>query len=357
MWDIPTSMRPVSRTVLTVIVVVLAIAAGFVGGWYARPSSGSGSSTTLGIIAAGSLGPSSLLPFLASAYANATPGISAPLSAQLYEGSAAAATAIVSAAARSLYDLFVSADFRVIPQDLIQIAPAYATGEAVFASDPIVLAYDPAALPGITTANWATEIVGSGILLGVPNASADPLGANDILTIELEDALAGAGGSLYSHFFTGSPGALASITSNARYVPENNAAAVLAAREIQAYLIYESYAKAEGLAYVPLSPSVNLGGVTPSDVANYGNASTTVLSGSSTKVVLGAPALFALTVPTNAPSLAVGNAFAAWLLSDATASSWANDGFALTPTVWTFGTVDFLPGGSVTLPSYLAALI
>lgn len=351
-------MRPVLRSALVVVVVVVAVVAGFVGGWYARPTSGGASNTTLGIIAAGSLSPSTLLPALASTYANITPGVSTPISAQLYEGSTAAATTIVSEGTNSPYDLFVSADFRVIPQHLMPPTESYATGEAVFASDPIVLAYDPSAISGVNSSNWYEKITGPGIVLGVPNASADPLGQNVIFTIELEDAFADQGGSLYAHFFTGAPGGFASLTHSALYVTENNAATALTVtHEVQAYLIYESYAKADGLSYVDLSPSVNLGGFAAGDVANYQNASTTVLSGSSTKVVVGAPALFALTVPSNAPTAHAGNAFAAWLLSNATAPTWVANGFTLTPTVWSYGAVAFLPGGNPALPSYLAALI
>lgn len=345
------------RNALVVVVVVVAVVAGFVGGWYARSASGAGSPTTLGIIAAGSLSPSSLFPALASAYANATPGVSAPISAQLYEGSTAAATAIVSAGSDSPYDIFVSADFRVIPQHLVHVSPSYATGEAVFASDPIVLAYNPHVITGVTSANWYQKIVASGVELGVPNASADPLGSNVIFTIELEDAAAGAGGTFYSHFFSGAPGSFATPTKNTLYVMENDAGVALTTDEVQAYLIYQSYAEADGLSYVNLSASVNLGGFTAADVANYGNASTTVLSGGSTKVVVGAPAFFALTVPTNAPTPAVGDAFAAWLLSNASAPTWTEDGFVLTPTAWTYGSVPFLPGGGPAFPLYLAALI
>lgn len=350
-------MRPVLRNALIVGVVVIAVVAGFLGGWYGHTTSGTTSPKTLGIIAAGSLSPSGLFPALAAEYANLTPGVSAPISAQLYAGSTDDASTIIAAGSNSPYNIFVSADYRVIPQKLMSVAPSYATGEAVFASDPIVLAYNPSSFSNINSSNWATEIVASGIKLGVPNASADPLGADGIITIELEGALLDDHGSLYSHFFTGAEGGLAGPTSNTLYVVENDAGTALATGEVQAYLIYQSYAKSDGLSYVSLSPEVNLGGVTEADVANYGTANTTVLSGSSTSVTVGAPAIFALTVPTNAPDPALGNAFAAWLTSNSTAALWAADGFVLTPTLWTYGSVAFLPSGVPTLPSYLTALI
>lgn len=354
-------MRTVLQWTLTIVVVVIAAVAGFVGGWYLRPAStGPGSETPLGIIAAGSLSPSTLMPYFAAKYASNTSGVSAPVSAQLYEGSTDAANAIISAGSDSPYDLFVAADFRVIPQHLLVSSPAYAQGEAVFASDPMVLAYNPAALPGLNASNWAQKIVGPGILLGAPNASADPLGYNVIFTLELEDALVGAGGSLYSHFFTGKQGALASPTTNTLYVVENDAGIALSTGEVEAYLIYQSYALAEHLTFIPLSSAVNLGGQTAADASRYGAANTTILSGNvtkPTKVVVGAPVLFALTVPTNAPDPSLGNAFASWLLTNSTLGIWAADGFQLTPTVWTYDTASYAPSGSTALPSYLVALL
>lgn len=350
-------MRPVVRNAAILIVIVIVAVAAFFGGWYLKPANSNGSSaTTLGIIAAGSLAPNSLFPFLASEYANVTPGISAPISAQLYEGSTAAATAIVSAGTNSPYDIFVSADYRVIPQDLISHSPSYATGEIVFASDPMVLAYN-SALSNVNSSNWWQKITASGVTLGAPNASSDPLGQNVIFTLELQDTAAGQGGALYNHFFTGGFGALATPTTNTKFVTENTAGTALSTNEVQAYLIYESYAEADGLTFTTLNSSVNLGGTSPADVANYGHANTTVLSGTGTKMVVGAPALFALTVPTNAPSAAVGNAFAAWLLSNATAPSWLADGFLPTPAMWAYGSVAFYPPGATALPSYLASLI
>ncbi len=358
MWDNPTSMRPVLLSAVIVGIAVVAIVAGFAAGWYAHPTSGSsGSTRTLGVIAAGSLSPTGILPSLVSAYVNETPGIASPLTAQLYQGSSADATAIVSAGSASPFDIFVSADYRVVPEALMATSPPYATGEAVFASDPIVLAYNPGVLSGVTASNWYEKIVGSGIVLGVANASADPLGADAIITIELQDRLAGLNGSLYHHFFTGPMGGFAGPTANTRYVMENDASLALSTGEVQAYLIYESYARADKLTFTPLSDSVNLGGTTANDVTEYGYAHTTILAGTTLDVVVGAPAIFALTVPSNAPDPALGDSFASWLISNSTLQAWASDGFVPTPSVWIYGSVGYLPPGLPPLPPYLAALI
>ncbi len=368
MWHIATSMRPVLRTLLVVVVGAAGIVAGFAGGWFAHTSSSSssGGPATLAVIAAGSLAPTPLLPSLISSFANATPGVSAPTAAQLYEGSSAAATAL--AGGGQPYDAFVSADFRVIPESLESGTSPVASWEVVFASDPLVLAFNNSSgssMAGTTSTNWYEKVNQTGVVLGTPNASADPLGVNAIIALELEDSLEGLHGGLYGHFFSGGEGALATPTSAVKIVTENTAGTALEEGEVDAYLIYQSYAIADGLTYAKLSPAVNLGGTSSADVAAYGNASTkTLTSTGGTKTVVGAPILFALTVPSTAPDASLGLLFAAFLLSNTTATVWAHDGFTPLAPLWT-DEPSHLPaalGGSspqgvASLPSYLQALI
>ena len=364
MWHYATTMRPVMRIGVTVAAVVIAALAGLVGGWYFHASSSpsAASSGTLSVIGAGSLAP--ILPSLAQDFANSTPGVNAPFAAQLYEGSTAAASALTLP--NQPYDLFVAADFRVIPQHLEPPTATVASWEAVFAADPLVLAYEPGAtgLSGIDGTNWYQKIVGSGVTLGIANASSDPLGANAIFALELTDVLTHQGGGFYAHFFQGGMGALATPTSAAKYVSENVASTALSTGDVSTFLIYQSYAKVDHLAYVALNSSVDLGAYDPADLARYGTVSTTVLSGTSTEVKRGAPVMFALTVPNSAPNFALGVSFAAFLLSNATAATWAADGFVPLAPLWTdqpghlpaalSGTA---PSGLSPLPPDLAALL
>jgi molybdate/tungstate transport system substrate-binding protein len=364
MWHYATTMRPVLRIGLTLVVVVAAAVGGLAGGWYlhAASSSSAASLETLSVIGAGSLSP--IVPSLASAFADATPGVSAPLAAQLYEGSTAAASALTLP--NQPYDLFVAADFRVIPQHLEPPTATVASWEAVFAADPLVLAYEPGAagLSGINSTNWYQKVVDPSVTLGVANASSDPLGANAIFALELTDGLTHQAGAFYGHFFQGGMGALASPTAVAKYVSEDVAATALSTGEVSTYLLYQSYAKVEHLSYVALNSSVDLGAFDPADVARYATVSTTVLSGTSTEVKRGAPILFALTVPTSAPNFALGVAFASFLLSNATAATWAADGFVPLAPLWTDEPTQLpaalsgtAPSGIAPLPAYLASLL
>jgi ABC-type molybdate transport system substrate-binding protein len=356
-------MRPLLFRALIVGVVVVVGIAGFAGGWLLKPSSGaSGASETLSVIAAGSLAP--ILPSFVSAYAATAPGVQAPVSAQLYEGSSTAASSL--AGGQQPYDLFVAADFRTIPSDLETPAPTVASWEVVFASDPIVLAYErsDATLSGLSPTNWWTEIVQPGVILGTPNASTDPLGANAIFALELQDAAAGLSGSLYGHFFRGGEGALATPTSSTLFVSENVAGTALSSGEVDVFLIYRSYAVADHLKYLNLTSGVDLGGTSSSNVSTYAGATTTVLAGTGTKLEKGAPVLFSLTVPSTASNLALGLSFAAYLLSNATAAAWASYGFTPLVPQWSDAParVPALLSGSpstgvTALPSTLTALL
>jgi molybdate/tungstate transport system substrate-binding protein len=365
MWQNATSMRPLALKLVVAGIAAVALVAGGAAGWYLHTPSSSSGSATLSIIAAGSLAPSGLLPALAAAFVAQTPGVQSPVSAQLYQGSTADATQL--GGGHQPFDTFVAADYRVIPEMMEAPTANLATWEVVFAGDPLVLAYVPtdSAFSGVTSTNWYEDIVKAGVTLGMPNASTDPVGVDAILALELEDNLEGLGGSLYSHFFTGAMGALAGITSSVDYIVENDAATALGADEVQAYFVYQSYAHAEGLTYVPLSSAVNLAGTTSGDVAGYGTVSTKVVTGpTSTSTVYGAPILFALTVPASAPDAALGIAFAAFLISNATSATWASDGFSPIapayvdhPSAIPAALSGTAPGGLAVLPSYLAALI
>src|SRR5579863_4358243 len=132
MWESHTSM--VARSVLAVVVILVAAGAagvGFVAGYEYKTSPANSpaavENSTLSVLAAGTL--NTLFPQLASQLVNETPGISAPMTTQTYEGSLDVATAIGSTG--TLADVAALADFRLIPQLL---EPSHAGYEVVFGS-------------------------------------------------------------------------------------------------------------------------------------------------------------------------------------------------------------------------------
>jgi ABC-type molybdate transport system substrate-binding protein len=177
----------------------------------------------------------------------------------------------------------------------------------------------------------------SGVLLGIANASIDPVGYNTIFALELEDQLLGGSApSVYAHFFAGAPGAYARPNPTVtRTVPETEVATLLKTHAITASFVYRAYALTEGLPYVPLDPRVGLGAIDPASLAFYARASTTLLTATGPLVVHGAPVAFAATVPKNAPNAAAGALFVHLLLSPTGAQILASAGFAPVFPGWT----------------------
>jgi molybdate/tungstate transport system substrate-binding protein len=325
------------------IVVVVVVAAGVAGlGFYAgydyrgSPASSPSSVTnsTLSVLGAGTL--NTVFPQVASALANETPGISAPAASQTYEGSLDVTTAISALSAK--VDVAAVADFRLIP-DLLQ--PTYASYEVVFASTPEVLVYNPsiAAFDGINSSNWGTKLFSAVSTSGVApfavwNASTDPNGYNEIFSMMLEGMIYHGGdrSAVYSHFYSGAPGAFAvPIPSVTKLEKEGQAASLLSTGVVSSLITYRAYAALNHLTYVTLDPIVGLEANNSTALADYAKLSTTVLSSSGgTEDVSPAPVLFAVTVPTNAPNSALGAAFLHLLLSPQGEALLARDG-AFTP--------------------------
>lgn len=320
-------MRPV-HPLWVGLLALLCVLAGVVAGYELRggpsTSGAPAGSPVLSITAAGTLGDA--FRQLAALLANQSPYIQAPTSAQQYAGSLAALAAITSL--HGAYDVAAAADLRLIPRLL---EPTWTGWEIVFATSPLVLAYDPsaAALAGINGTNWAQRIMAPGVLLGVSNASVDPSGYNAIFALELQGLVFnGSLGAVYGHFFTTPPGSLAVANpATTRVVPETQAATLLGTHQVQAFLIYEAYATGHHLAYIPLDPRVNLGSFEPSLVTNYGQATTTLLTPNGTSVQTGFPVAYAVTVPSNAPNGTLGQLFVNLLLSPQGAAVLEANGF------------------------------
>jgi molybdate/tungstate transport system substrate-binding protein len=312
------------------LVALAAALAGLAGGYLLRPSSGAGGpgapgSSVLSISAAGLL--DGAFPLEAATLANETPSISVPLAAQQYQGSLQALEAIGEL--HEPFDVAASADFRLIPQLL---EPTSARWEVLFATSPLVLAYDPStpALNGINSSNWPTLITRPGVLLGVANASTDPDGFNAIFALQLEGLLTqGDLSSLYDRFFSGPPGSFAQPDpSDTRLVPETSAATELGQGEVQAYFLYQAYAISHHLSFVDLSPSVDLGNFSNTDLQLYQQASTRILGPSGPELVRGAPIAFSATVPREAPNATLGELFVHLLLTPVGARILQEQGFS-----------------------------
>jgi len=354
-------MKPVSATVALALLVVGLLVGGVAGYVVRTPSTPSASTadSTLSITAAGTL--STLFPKVGNALVNTTPGVSAPLAAQQYQGSLAALSEVSSL--HEPFDIAAAADYRLIPSLL---EPTYASFEVVFATTPEVLVYDPSvtAFNGVNSTNWPTALTSSGVILGVANQSTDPNGYNGIFALELEGVVLGEGtGGLYGHFFTTPAGGLAEPNpTTTRVEPETQVAALIHGHEVSAFITYRSYAISQGLSFVNLDPRVGLGETDAADLAFYANASTSILSSSGgLELVHGAPVLFAATVPSTAPNPTLGAEFLEFLLAPAGSALVSAAGFTPISPAYSDEPSSDLPSLvaplTAPMPSALAALL
>ncbi|MCI4317146.1 MAG: substrate-binding domain-containing protein [Thermoplasmata archaeon] len=325
---------------IVAVLAIVCVVAGFGAGYFwvhpagTKANGGGGAppgSSTLSVTAAGTL--STLFPQVGDAVANETPSVQAPIAAQQYQGSLAALAQISQL--HQAYDIAAAADFRLIPHLL---EPAYASFECVFATTPEALAFDPtvSAFAGINTSNWPEKLIASDQPLAIANASTDPNGYNEIFVLELEGLLQnGSLSALYGHYFTTPIGSLAVPNpSTTRVEPETQAATLIGAHQVAAFIIYQSYAISHHLSYVALAPSVGLGELDSASIATYAKASTSILGTNGTVSVLGAPVAFSVTVPLNAPNATLGDQFLNLLLSPQGAALIAGAGFTPVVPAW-----------------------
>ncbi len=214
------------------------------------------------------------------------------------------------------------ADFRLLPHT---VEPQYAGYEVVFGATPEVLVYNQSlsAFDGVNTTNWAEKLVNDVTTPGnkpmaVWNASTDPNGYNEIFSLELQ-------GMLYNHSSTLFYGSLYGGDSGVPAVPdpattilekESQASTLLKTGVVSAFITYRSYAVVNHLPFVAFDPIVGLAANNSTALADYATLSTTILASTGTDtMVVPAPILFAVTVPSNAPNPALGAAFIHLLLS------------------------------------------
>jgi len=324
MWELPSSVAAATPVWIVVLIVVAAGvgAVGFYAGYEYRRSPAASptevENSTLSLLAAGTL--TSFFPPLAADLVLQTHGITAPSAAQTYEGSLDVTTAITSLSART--DVAAVADFRLIPSSL---EPRYANYEVVFASTPEVLVYNASirAFDGINATNWGAKLLSAVGTPGVPpfgvwNASTDPNGYNEIFAMMLQGLVYGGGNaSVYSQFYEGTPGGLATPNpALTRIERESQAALLVRSGVVSALITYRAYAVANHLANVTFDPTVGLSASNATALSEYARVSTEIVSSTGTLVtVRPAPILFAATVPENAPNPGLGAAFVHLLVS------------------------------------------
>jgi molybdate/tungstate transport system substrate-binding protein len=203
-------------------------------------------------------------------------------------------------------DVVLLADPEVFPQLLM---PRYVHWYTLFARNRIVLAYVSGSKGAekINATNWRTVIMEPGVEVGRADPNTDPSGYRTLLTMQLAEQHYREPG-LYARLLAAAP------QRNVR-PREADQVALLQTHELDYIWTYQNLAENDGLKFVKLPDAIDLG--SPADSAAYSRVSTRVLGKTpgDTITMRGAPILFALTVPVQAPQRALAERFVAFVLS------------------------------------------
>ncbi|MEP7065518.1 MAG: extracellular solute-binding protein [Gemmatimonadota bacterium] len=205
-------------------------------------------------------------------------------------------------------DLVGSADYQVFPKYLI---PSQTSWYARFARNRMVLMYTPKSKSAATidSVNWYKVLEEKGVQTGRSDPALDPNGYRSLIVMRLAER------------YYKQPGLADRLVANsAAHVvrpKEVDLMGLLQAGEIDYAWSYESVAQAAKLPYVTLPRAIDLSDPAASD--QYARA-TVRIPGNSMKDTVelkGEPILYGFSVPRSAPHKALGEKFAAFLLSPA----------------------------------------
>jgi len=203
-------------------------------------------------------------------------------------------------------DVIALADQEVFPQLLVPRATSW---YARFARNRMVVAHtDRSRGAGrLTTASWHRVLLRPDVRVGRSDPRLAPVGYRTLLLYRLAESLYRQPG-LARRLEARTPPAL--LRANA-----SELVALLQAGELDYILDYESLARANGLRYVRLPAEIDLGD--PARARQYARASVRVARRTDTATYVGAPIVYALSVPREARHSAAAARFVAYLVSPA----------------------------------------
>lgn len=200
-------------------------------------------------------------------------------------------------------DVIALADEEVFPRLLL---PRAASWYARFARNRMVLAYtDRSAGAARTSAkNWYRVLLEPDVRVGRSDPKVAPVGYRTLAVYRLAEQHYGVPG-LAARLEARTPPAL--IRPNA-----SDLVGLLQAGELDYIVDYESLARANHLRYLRLPAEIDLGD--PARAAEYAHASVRVARRTDTVTYTGAPIVYGIGVPRDAPHAAAGARFLAFLL-------------------------------------------
>jgi molybdate/tungstate transport system substrate-binding protein len=200
-------------------------------------------------------------------------------------------------------DVVALADEEVFPRLLV---PRAASWYARFARNRMVLAYTErsAGAAEVSQANWYRVLQRPDVRVGRSDPTLAPVGYRTLAVYQLAERYYHAPG-LAARLEARTPPAL--IRPNA-----SELVALLQAGELDYIIDYESLARASHLRYIRLPAEIDLGD--PARAAQYAQVSVRVPRRTETLTFTGAPIVYGIGIPRDAPHRAVGARFLAFLL-------------------------------------------
>ncbi len=188
-------------------------------------------------------------------------------------------------------DVMASADYTVINQLLI---PEYASWNIRFAGNEMVIAYTPKSryADRINMSNWFKVLLLPDVATGRSDPDSDPCGYRTVMTCKLAE--------LY-YKRPGLAGQLLSKDLENMRPKETDLLALLETGEIDYLFIYRSVARQHGLRFILLPNAINL---KDPDHASFYKQVSVKISGKTPGTYIikhGAPMVYGLTIPKNAP--------------------------------------------------------
>ena len=203
-------------------------------------------------------------------------------------------------------DVIALADHEVFPELLL---PGAASWYATFARNRMVVAYTGRSrhAADVTASNWRSILLRPDVLLGRTDPQLAPAGYRALLVYRLAETYYHDDG-LARRLEARTPPRL--LRGNAAEL-----AALLSAGELDYIIEYESLARAQRFKFVTLPAAIDLGD--PAQAASYAAASVRVGKGQTTVTRRGAPILYGVSVPREAPHAGVGVRFLGFLFGAA----------------------------------------
>ncbi len=200
------------------------------------------------------------------------------------------------------FDVVLTADSHLIPQYLV---PDYADWYVEFATNKLVLCYTDKSryVNEINASNWYNILLRKDLEFGYADPNVDPCGYRAVLMFQLAEKY---------YKIPNLNDALINATKPNNIRPKSvELVSLLQAHELDYAFEYESVAVQNNLKYVKLPDELNLGNPELKDF--YGQASLTLKNGT---IVKGAPIIYGLTIPKNAPQKFLAERFVAYLLKN-----------------------------------------